>query len=360
MLFYAIFKLSKKKAHHSPIFITLTVVCSWITLYTQGMVWVNGEEDLPDWLFHLRGVSGSLIMPFLYLGVCKMIGRRLMTFSTVVLFLLVAINVVHYGVISLDDYEIDGYIDLFRIAFYIEGKERFNIYTFELPMMIQGIWIISRIIDFTMSIKERGLHLSHKSKIVLAEFLVIMPVIFVTICLPTNIWFDYTLPRYIYAATFNIFIAVYLYLVGQGYVLRAVLDHNEEPVCVDCCPKYSDMAEQFLELVDGERIYLTPSLKLEDVARMLGTNRTYVAEMVKGHFGQTFANLINERRIAVAKRILKNHPNYKLEEIAHESGFATAPTFTKVFKADTGLTPSAWIAEQQEKEESCCCCKEIG
>lgn len=355
MLFYAGLGLKKNQAHPVTIaLLTVTLICSWVLLYTQGMVWHYGEIPSPDWLFNIRGWAGSLIIPFAYLSVCTMIGKRLMSFTSIVLFFLSLMNLMHYGVISFDASELDGYINPFRIAFYYGGKERFNLYNFEVPMIIQGIWLCSYIIYLIRELREKGYRPSSDSKYALNEYAIAGCAILITIFMPNKVWTDYPISRLVYSAVFNTMIGIYLYFVGRGFMLIPMRDENEEPVVIDVNPRYSLIGEFFQKLIDKERIYLTQGIRLEDVARTLGTNRTYVAEMIKRNYNTTFSTLINNLRIEEAKKLLLDTPESKLEDIAYRSGFSTAPTFTKVFKTATGLTPSAWLAEQKkaEKEEA--------
>lgn len=352
MLFYAGHGLKKNQA--LPLTIVLlfiTLICSWTLLYTQGLVWHYGEEKSPDWLFNIRGWAGSMIIPFAFLSACSMIGKRLMSFTSVVLFLLSLMNLMHYGVISFDASELDGYIDPFRIAFYYGGVERFNLYNFEVPMIIQGIWLCSRIIYLLKELRAKGYRPSADSKYAINEYGIAGCAILITIFMPNKVWTDYPASRVIYSAVFNLMIGIYLYFVGRGFMLIPMRDENEEPVVIDVNPRYSLIGDHFQNLIDKEHIYLTQGIRLEDVARTLGTNRTYVAEMIKRNYDTTFAALMNNLRIDEAKKLLVASPESKLEEIAYKSGFSTASTFTKAFKTATGLTPSAWLSAQKKEED---------
>lgn len=57
-----------------------------------------------------------------------------------------------------------------------------------------------------------------------------------------------------------------------------------------------------------------------------------------------FNRLINERRVAHARRLLRD-PALRRRSIASiglDSGFGAIGTFNRVFKERTGQTPSAW------------------
>jgi AraC-like DNA-binding protein len=62
--------------------------------------------------------------------------------------------------------------------------------------------------------------------------------------------------------------------------------------------------------------------------------------------GQSPADMIRQRRIDLAKGMLVNDPNSPVATVAYECGFADASTFTRAFRANTGLTPAAYRRER--------------
>lgn len=104
----------------------------------------------------------------------------------------------------------------------------------------------------------------------------------------------------------------------------------------------SPITEGALEcLVEEQRLYLNPNLTLSDIAQALKTNRTYASNYLSQVRGQTFYDYINQLRIEkVSIPLMKEHPEYKLDFIAQESGFASISTFRRAFVRLTGQTPS--------------------
>lgn len=95
--------------------------------------------------------------------------------------------------------------------------------------------------------------------------------------------------------------------------------------------------------VEGEELYLIADLTLDDLAKRLGTNRTYLSQYLSRNIGKTFYDYINELRI-VKKSIplICSHPEYTMERIAKESGFNSIATYRRAFRKITGTTPSAY------------------
>lgn len=100
-----------------------------------------------------------------------------------------------------------------------------------------------------------------------------------------------------------------------------------------------------LKLVEEERVFLNNKLTIEDVARKLNTNRTYLSQIVNEKTGTNFNNFINKYRVQEAQICLLNDEikAYNIEGIAQTVGFSSKSTFNGAFKKFTGLTPSEFM-----------------
>lgn len=105
-----------------------------------------------------------------------------------------------------------------------------------------------------------------------------------------------------------------------------------------------ELLQQFSQLMETRKPYLQYSLKLDDLAAMLNTNRQYLSHMINTEYQQTFPDFINSLRIKCAKEYMLAHPDAHQEDIARHSGFNSAQTFNRRFKIDEGQTPAEWLA----------------
>jgi len=83
-------------------------------------------------------------------------------------------------------------------------------------------------------------------------------------------------------------------------------------------------------------------LTIEQAAREIGTNRTYLSSYVNGVLQKTFFEWIRSLRIKEAKRLMIEKPGLTLDEISYHVGFTSPSTFSFFFREETGRTPSAW------------------
>ena len=103
-------------------------------------------------------------------------------------------------------------------------------------------------------------------------------------------------------------------------------------------------------VVEEEKLYLKQDLTLADIALELKTNRTYVSNYLSHVRQQTFYDYINQVRIEkVSVPLLREHPEYTLDYIAAQSGFASISTFRRAFRKLTGMTPRQSIVTATPK-----------
>lgn len=108
---------------------------------------------------------------------------------------------------------------------------------------------------------------------------------------------------------------------------------------------------QRLELYLDE--HYMEKLSLQSISRELGIGRTKLCALAKKlSGGETLTHLIAQRRVNAAKRMLL-HTEAPVSAVAEHAGFSDYNYFTKIFKAYTGCTPSAFrkAAQQQGSGE---------
>lgn len=102
-------------------------------------------------------------------------------------------------------------------------------------------------------------------------------------------------------------------------------------------------------LIERDKIYLRAGLRIDEVAVMLGTNRTYIAKMMKEVYGCPFTEYMNLCRLKSAQNDMLTRKNASIETIALANGFNSSNTFNKVFNQHFGCAPAAWRREALDK-----------
>jgi AraC family transcriptional regulator, transcriptional activator of pobA len=89
-----------------------------------------------------------------------------------------------------------------------------------------------------------------------------------------------------------------------------------------------------------ERGY-TGTLSLDDVARSLARSPRHLSRQVKERSGRTVIELITERRLMEARRLLAN-TNATIEQIAKRVGYEDVGNFRRRFRQTHGMSPHEW------------------
>jgi AraC-like DNA-binding protein len=88
------------------------------------------------------------------------------------------------------------------------------------------------------------------------------------------------------------------------------------------------------------------TINLTLLSNRLGISRSELSLYFEKHLNSSFRIWLSDIRFQVAKRMLRERPNYNNDAISSECGFSSHAHLYKVFKMKTGLTPGQW----KEKE----------
>lgn len=104
----------------------------------------------------------------------------------------------------------------------------------------------------------------------------------------------------------------------------------------------AQISKRLVELME-EEIYRNPELSLKSLAQMLGTNTSYLSEIINKEFDCNYKHFIACARITWCKHKLASNPQYVVKQLAMDAGFASPSTFYNSFKSITKLTPKEYI-----------------
>lgn len=126
-------------------------------------------------------------------------------------------------------------------------------------------------------------------------------------------------------------------LVKLGY--NHVNSFNDEnPGRMESQKKY---VKKFTELMDYIDEHYMEDLTLENIADEIGFSKFHFSRLFKQYTNFTFCDYLTHRRIKAAQALLCNE-ELSITEIALQSGFSSISTFNRIFKQETGCTPSEY------------------
>lgn len=164
---------------------------------------------------------------------------------------------------------------------------------------------------------------------------------------PVPLFAAYTLLFVLLATPFYAFFLAYA--CKQRDVYSAGLRPHSELIEQQQAPAMS--ADRFVlykqklkQLMEEESLWKDPGLSAEKLAMQVGTNRSYLSQIVSEVYGRPFRTVVNNYRVDCVKGLLIDEPDLRLNEIAQNAGFASASSLNHVFKQWTGFNPSDYKA----------------
>jgi AraC-like DNA-binding protein len=178
----------------------------------------------------------------------------------------------------------------------------------------------------------------------------------------------------IWSSLWSFFVALLLFFVGYvaaipplpgGYINIERMRHpfsamrqsrqeflqgiNSGPVADTPSSGYDKIMESFQQVMIAEQGFLNPSMTIDEIAKKLNTNRTYVSKLVNIYYGVPFRDYLNNLRLDYAKRLLMDEPDAVIDYVAAKSGFQSSTQFIRKFRETEGVTPTVWRTLQRKK-----------
>ena len=127
-----------------------------------------------------------------------------------------------------------------------------------------------------------------------------------------------------------------------SFTYQMEIELKEDAIPADKENEESLLFNVIQEKMENERLYLKPSLSVVDLAKAIGSNRTYVSTSINSHSGKSFAMFVNTYRVEYAKKIMEKDGKLSVAQVAEMSGFASEESFRRNFRNITGKSPSDW------------------
>lgn len=124
----------------------------------------------------------------------------------------------------------------------------------------------------------------------------------------------------------------------QLYENVAEVDKDEEKIVTS----NKQLIANLHRVLEEEKVFLRPEIRIDDVAKMLLTNRTYVTRLMRQEYGLTFIEYVNVARIQYSQKLLYS-TDMTLDEVAEQSGFLSTSNYCRAFKRYIGSSPHSWL-----------------
>ncbi len=111
-----------------------------------------------------------------------------------------------------------------------------------------------------------------------------------------------------------------------------------------------ELAEKIAKVFATPSVICSTDFSLDELCRLVGSNTTYVSNVLNVCFNQNFYSVLCQRRIAEAVRILstRSFDNLTIEAVAEMVGIKSRSNFSALFKKSTGMSPSEFRKMSQK------------
>jgi len=149
--------------------------------------------------------------------------------------------------------------------------------------------------------------------------------------------------------------SILLFIIGFLGLKQKPINPTIEPVvmisAVIAIDDLSDILQQMilnkiLNEFEQNKIYLNYQLTIMDLAKIVGSNRTYISNLINQKYNQNFCSFVNNYRLIELETIYQNNLQVSDEVLAKLSGFGSVVSMKRAISVKTGTTIGKWKVNQ--------------
>lgn len=107
-------------------------------------------------------------------------------------------------------------------------------------------------------------------------------------------------------------------------------------------PAASSRHKEIVELAQGYiHTHITEALRLDEIAQEVFVSPNYLSSIYKKTTGQSLIEYIHQEKVAYAKTLMEQS-SMSVADVARQLGFENVYYFSKIFKKESGLSPSQY------------------
>ena len=111
--------------------------------------------------------------------------------------------------------------------------------------------------------------------------------------------------------------------------------------------QYKDIYERVVAYFEEDKPFLNGELTINDVVKMVFTNKLYISRAISQYTGRNFCQFVNYYRVTYSVQLFRNNPDMKIVELATASGFNSVVSFNMAFRLYMNENPSDWCRKER-------------
>jgi AraC-like DNA-binding protein len=108
--------------------------------------------------------------------------------------------------------------------------------------------------------------------------------------------------------------------------------------------------KRLLLLEINDHLRQNPRLRLQDIEQQLGIGRHTIERTIRTATGHSFREYRSQKQLTIATQLLSGPQLLQVKQVAFSLGYSSAKSFSRYFKARTGLSPSQFIVSLEEDQ----------
>lgn len=93
----------------------------------------------------------------------------------------------------------------------------------------------------------------------------------------------------------------------------------------------------------------TQPISIQNVCTQIGISQTYLSRLFRKHGNTSFSAYLTQYRLNAAMKMIREHPDVSLKNVAACVGYDDYAYFSRVFHQIVGCTPSQWAANPENQ-----------
>jgi AraC-like DNA-binding protein len=112
---------------------------------------------------------------------------------------------------------------------------------------------------------------------------------------------------------------------------------------------YRELFERIVEYFESEKPFLDNQLTINDVVKVVFSNKVYISRSISQFTGRNFCQFVNYYRISYSVECFRADPDLKVNALAEMSGFNSVVSYNMAFRLFMNENPSDWCRKERHK-----------
>lgn len=112
---------------------------------------------------------------------------------------------------------------------------------------------------------------------------------------------------------------------------------------------YQDVYSRIVSYFEEEKPYLNGDLTINDVVKVVYTNKLYISRAISHYAGKNFCQFVNWHRVMYSVERYRENPEMTVTDLWQACGFNSVVPYNMAFKLFMGENPGEWCRKEKAR-----------